>query len=117
MKILKITLRYFELDLLDMLGYGFDYDIDIDTNDLIDPNKSYLFVAEKVLENQITQPFMGKIFLILKTEKLDKVSRKHLKHITTEAISACLDGKDLASRQIFKKLDNDIWNWYRHSRY
>ena len=44
---LEITLRHFELDLLDMLGYGFDYDIDIDTNNLIDPNKSYSFVAEK----------------------------------------------------------------------
>ena len=28
-KNLELTLRHFELDLLDMLGYGFDYDVDI----------------------------------------------------------------------------------------
>ena len=101
---LEITLRHFELDLLDMLGYGFDYDIDIDTNDLIDPNKSYLFVAEKGFRKSGNSTFYGKDIFNIKNRKLDKVSRKHLKHITTEAISACLDGKDLASRQIFKKI-------------
>jgi DNA repair protein RecO (recombination protein O) len=33
---LEITLRHFELDLLDMLGYGFDYNTDIDNNQEID---------------------------------------------------------------------------------
>ena len=87
-----------------MLGYGFDYDIDIDTNDLIDPNKSYSFVAEKGFRKSDNSTFSGKDIINIKNRKLDKVSRKHLKHITTEAISACLDGKDLASRQIFKKI-------------
>ena len=37
---LEIALRHFELDLLDMLGYGFDYDLDIDKNVSIDPKNS-----------------------------------------------------------------------------
>ena len=101
---LEITLRNFELDLLDMLGYGFDYDTDIDTNDLIDPNKSYSFVAEKGFRKSDNSTFFGKDIINIKNRKLDKVSRKHLKNITTQAIRACLDGKDLMSRQIFKKI-------------
>ena len=46
-------------------------DIDIDTNNLIDPNKSYSFVAER-FRNQITQLFLVKILLILKIESLIK---------------------------------------------
>ena len=34
---LELTLRNFELDLLEMLGYGLDYDVDIDFNEPIDP--------------------------------------------------------------------------------
>ena len=101
---LEITLRHFELDLLDMLGYGFDYDIDIEKDDLIDPNKSYLFVAEKGFRKSDNSNFFGKDIINIKNRKLDKVSKKHLKQITREAINACLDGKDLTSRKIFKKI-------------
>ena len=34
-KDIELTLRHFELDLLDMLGYGFDYDREIDKNQKI----------------------------------------------------------------------------------
>ena len=36
---LEISLRHFELDLLDMLGYGFDYDSEIDSNEPIEAAK------------------------------------------------------------------------------
>jgi len=101
---LEIALRHFELDLLDMLGYGFDYDLDIDKNVSIDPNISYSFVAEKGFRKSDNSTFFGKDIINIKNRRLDKVSKKHLKQITTEAISACLDGKDLTSRQIFKKI-------------
>ena len=44
---LELTLRHFELDLLDMLGYGFDYDSEIDNQKPIEINSSYSFVSER----------------------------------------------------------------------
>ena len=87
-----------------MLGYGFDYDIDIDTNNLIDPNQSYSFVAEKGFRKSDRSDFLGKDIINIKNRELDKVSKKYLKQITTKAISTCMDGKDLTSRKIFKTI-------------
>tara|TARA_B100001250_G_scaffold410161_2_gene436034 strand:+ start:3443 stop:4135 length:693 start_codon:yes stop_codon:yes gene_type:complete len=101
---LELTLRHFELDLLDMLGYGFDYNIDYSTNKLIEHENSYSFKAEKGFIKSDNSSLLGKDILNIKNRNLDKVPRKILKDITTKAISACLDGKDLASRKIFKKI-------------
>ena len=38
------------------------------------------------------------------TRDLNKVSKKYLKHLTQTAIHFCLDGRDLASRDIFKRI-------------
>tara|TARA_B100001769_G_scaffold265355_1_gene250499 strand:+ start:1401 stop:2096 length:696 start_codon:yes stop_codon:yes gene_type:complete len=101
---LEITLRHFELDLLDMLGYGFDYNADIDKNDSIEPNQGYSFVAEKGFRKSDRSDFLGKDIINIKNRELDKVSKKYLKQITTKAISICMDGKDLTSRKIFKTI-------------
>lgn len=101
---LEITLRHFELDLLDMLGYGFDYNADIDKNDSIEPNQGYSFVAEKGFRKSDRSDFLGKDINNIKNRELDKVSKKYLKQITTKAISTCMDGKDLTSRKIFKTI-------------
>jgi DNA repair protein RecO (recombination protein O) len=44
---IEFTLRHFELDLLDMLGYGLDFESDIDKNEQIDPDKNYSFIPSK----------------------------------------------------------------------
>ena len=46
-KDIELTLRHFELDLLDMLGYGFDYDREIDKNQKIESQDGYSFVPER----------------------------------------------------------------------
>ena len=61
-KNLEISLRHFELDLLDMLGYGFDYDSEIDSNEPIEAELSYVFVSQRDLGNQIAQVSRAKIF-------------------------------------------------------
>ena len=48
--------------------------------------------------------FLGKDIINIKKRNLDKVSKKHLKEITIKAISACLDGKELTSRKIFRRI-------------
>ena len=101
---LELTLRHFELDLLDMLGYGFDYDLDIDHNKPIEADIEYSFVSERGFRKSKNSNFTGKDIINLKNRRLEKVPLKYLKEITTKAISICLEGRDLASRQIFKKI-------------
>ena len=63
---LEITLRGFELDLLDMLGYGFDYNTDIDNNQEIDAHSSYVFVAEKGFRKIENSNFYGRDIINIK---------------------------------------------------
>ena len=101
---LEISLRHFELDLLDMLGYGFDYDSEIDSNEPIETELSYVFVSQRGFRKSNSSSFKGKDILSIKKRKLDDVPLKYLKEITTKAISICLEGKDLTSRKIFKSI-------------
>ena len=101
---LVISLRHFELDLLDMLGYGFDYDSEIDSNETIEAELSYVFVSERGFRKSNSSSFKGKDILSIKKRKLEDVPLKYLKEITTKAIGICLEGKDLASRKIFKSI-------------
>ena len=101
---LEISLRHFELDLLDMLGYGFDYDSEIDSNEPIDAGLSYVFVSERGFRKSNSSSFKGKDILSIKKRKLEDVPLKYLKEITTKAIGICLEGKDLTSRKIFKSI-------------
>ena len=101
---LEISLRHFELDLLDMLGYGFDYDSEIDSNEPIKAELSYVFVSQRGFRKSNSSSFKGKDILSIKKRKLEDVPLKHLKEITTKAIGICLEGKDLTSRKIFKSI-------------
>ena len=101
---LEISLRHFELDLLDMLGYGFDYDSEIDSNEPIEAELSYVFVSERGFRKSNSSSFKGKDIVSIKKRKLEDVPLKYLKEITTKAIGICLEGKDLTSRKIFKSI-------------
>ena len=101
---LEISLRHFELDLLDMLGYGFDYESEIDSNEPIEAELSYVFVSERGFRKSNSSSFKGKDILSIKKRKLEAVPLKYLKEITTKAIGICLEGKDLTSRKIFKSI-------------
>ena len=101
---LEISLRHFELDLLDMLGYGFDYDSEIDSNEPIEAELSYVFVSERGFRKSNSSSFKGKDILSIKKRKLEDVPLKYLKEITTKAIGICLEGRDLTNRKIFKSM-------------
>ena len=101
---LEVSLRHFELDLLDMLGYGFDYDSEIDSNEPIEAELSYVFVSERGFRKSNSSSFKGKDILSIKKRKLEDVPLKYLKEITTKAIGICLEGRDLTSRKIFKSI-------------
>ncbi|MAR94786.1 MAG: DNA repair protein RecO [Gammaproteobacteria bacterium] len=103
-KDLELTLRYFELDLLDSLGYGFDYETDIDTNMPINPNLNYSFVSERGFRRSDNSNFSGKDITNIKNRNLNAVPKKYLKELTKKAINFCMDGKNLASRKIFRSI-------------
>ena len=90
--------------MLDMLGYGFDYDSEIDSNEPIEAELSYVFVSERGFRKSNSSSFKGKDILSIKKRKLEDVPLRYLKEITTKAIGICLEGKDLASRKIFKSI-------------
>ena len=87
-----------------MLGYGFDYDSEIDSNEPIEAELSYVFVSERGFRKSNNSSFKGKDILSIKKRKLEDVPLKYLKEIITKAIGICLEGKDLASRKIFKSI-------------
>ena len=103
---LELTLRHFELDLLDMLGYGLDFENDIDKHEEIEPTKKYSFIPERGFRESNNSDFSGEDIINIRTRQLSKVSKKYLKHLTQTAIHFCLDGRDLASRDIFKSIQS-----------
>ena len=101
---IELTLRSFELDMLEMLGYGLDFVNEIDKNQSIDINKNYSFIPERGFRESKNSNFSGKDIINIRMRNLSEVSKKHLKHITQESIHFCLDGKNLSSREIFRKI-------------
>ena len=101
---IELTLRSFELDMLEMLGYGLDFENEIDKNQSIDINKNYSFIPERGFRESSNSKFSGKDIINIRMRKLSEVSKKHLKHITQESIHFCLDGKNLSSREIFRRI-------------
>jgi DNA repair protein RecO (recombination protein O) len=101
---IELTLRSFELDMLEMLGYGIDFENEIDKNQSIDANKNYSFIPQRGFRESRNSNFSGKDIINIRTRNLSEVSKKHLKHITQETIHFCLDGRDLSSREIFRRI-------------
>ena len=103
-KNLEITLRHFELDLLDMLGYGLDFEKDIDNNENIQEQERYSFISEKGFRKTDNADLTGEDIINIKNRNLANVPKILLKEITSKAISFCLDGVELSSRQIFRSI-------------
>jgi len=101
---IELTLRSFELDMLEMLGYGLDFENEIDKNQSIDVNKNYSFIPERGFRESKNSNFSGKDIINIRMRNLSEVSKKHLKHITQESIHFCLDGRNLSSREIFRRI-------------
>ena len=101
---IELTLRAFELDMLEMLGYGLNFENEIDRNQSIDIDKNYSFIPERGFRESKNSGFSGKDIINIRMRKLSEVSKKHLKHLTQEAIHFCLDGRNLSSREIFRRI-------------
>tara|TARA_A100000164_G_scaffold74831_1_gene62943 strand:- start:2110 stop:2808 length:699 start_codon:yes stop_codon:yes gene_type:complete len=99
-------LRNFELDLLEMLGYGINFHADINNEEEIKLKKNYIFVAESgFMASDNAKDFSGEDIIKIRERNFADISTKKLKQLTQATIMFCLEGKDLNSRQIFRRLE------------
>ena len=101
---IDIILRRFEIDLLEMLGYGINFINEVDSGQSIDTDKLYDFVPELGFKESPNGIFNGKEIISISKLDFENINKKKFKSLTTMAIGYSLDGGDLKSRQIFKTL-------------
>ena len=93
------------IDFIDMLGYGINFQTDIDAHEPIDASLDYIFIAERGFQISNKAPdFSGQDIIDIRNRNLINVSSNKLKQLTQATIMFCLEGKDLNSRQIFRRL-------------
>tara|TARA_B100000287_G_C20606312_1_gene770218 strand:+ start:96 stop:791 length:696 start_codon:yes stop_codon:yes gene_type:complete len=101
----EIDLRAFELELLEVLGYGINFDTDIKNNSEFKDSIIYSYIPEKGFYNAgDADGFSSQEIFAIKNRELEKIDKVKLKQLLLMAINACLDGRDLSSREIFKKI-------------
>ena len=101
---IDIILRRFEIDMLEMLGYGINFINEVDSGQSIDADKLYDFVPELGFKESPNGIFNGKEIISISKLDFENINKKKFKSLTTMAIGYSLDGGDLKSRQIFKTL-------------
>ena len=101
---IDIILRRFEIELLEMLGYGINFINEVDSGQSIDADKLYDFVPELGFKESPNGIFNGKEIISISKLDFENINKKKFKSLTTMAIGYSLDGGDLKSRQIFKTL-------------
>ena len=104
------TLRIFEKNLLQEIGYGLNLTHDVSTRAPINPNVTYLYVCgvgaipqNSVADNGIL--ITGASLLALHEEVFfNELNRRELKHLTRSVIDYQLGGKTLKSRRLYSYL-------------
>ena len=101
----ELDLRVFELDLLDVLGYGINFDTDSKENSGFKDSIIYSYMPEKGFHHAgDSEGFSAREIAAIKIRTLDGIDKLKLKQLLQVAISACLDGRELSSRDFFKKI-------------
>ena len=101
----ELDLRVFELDLLDVLGYGINFDTDSKENSEFKDSIIYSYMTEKGFHSAgDVEGFSSKEIAAIKNRTLEGIDKLKLKQLLQVAISSCLDGRELSSRDFFKKI-------------
>ena len=100
-----LDLRVFELNLLDVLGYGINFDTDSMENSEFKEATFYSFIPEKGFHcSNDSNGFSAQEIRAIKNRALEGIDKLKLKQLLQVAIGACLDGRELSSRDFFKKI-------------
>lgn len=104
---IDVVLRFFELNLLELLGYGLNFDAEALTGKAIEDDCSYRFVANKgfVLVAPLSvgvDIYRGDQIKALANRDFDETLRKVAKRLCRQALGFHLGEKPLKSRELFK---------------
>lgn len=101
-------LRIFEKRLLDSLGYGLDLTRECESGAALDPQGHYHFRLESGMAlavGESTATYSGASLTSLAAEDLnDERSLRDARRLLQAALSVCLDGRDLRSREVMRAL-------------
>jgi len=101
----EASLRIFELDLLDILGYGINFDTDMHENSEFKDTMMYSYKPERgFYTSNDSQGFTADEISLIKNRDVQEIDKLKLKQLSEMAITACLDGRELSSRKFFKKI-------------
>ena len=101
----EASLRIFELDLLDILGYGINFDTDMHENSEFKDTMIYSYKPERgFYTSNDSQGFTADEISLIKNRDVQEIDKLKLKQLSEMAITACLDGRELSSRKFFKKI-------------
>ena len=101
----EASLRIFELDLLDVLGYGINFDTDMHENSEFKDTIIYSYKPERgFYPSNNDHGFTADEILAIKKREVKEIDKLKLKQLCEVAINACLDGRELSSRKFFKKI-------------
>jgi len=100
---LEVSLREFEIALLEELGHGSSFTHDVD-GQAIEPHWHYQYLPEQGFIARIDGPFSGLALIsIAKREYCDKITRHQAKLYTRQALAPLLGSKPLHSRALFTR--------------
>ena len=101
----ELDLRVFELDLLYVLGYGINFDTDTKENSEFIDSIIYSYIPEKGIHKAgDVNGYSAMEISAIKNRTLEGIDKLKLKSLLQVAISACLDGRELSSREYFRKI-------------
>tara|TARA_S200000501_G_C20791642_1_gene729819 strand:- start:53 stop:718 length:666 start_codon:yes stop_codon:yes gene_type:complete len=101
----ELDLRIFELDLLDVLGYGINFDTDTKENSDFKDSIIYSYIPEKGFHDAGDEEgYSAMEISAIKNRTLEGIDKLKLKSLLQLAISSCLDGRKLSSRDFFRKI-------------
>jgi DNA repair protein RecO (recombination protein O) len=101
------SLRLFESNLLDELGYGVDYSVDTSGNKIV-KNKSYEYQQHQGFSAQSSGKISGKLLASLLINSLDElpddIQLKVCRNLNRQRLSVLLGKRELKSRELFFKV-------------
>lgn len=107
---MEIVLREFEINLLQYLGYGFDWQNDWQSNMPVHNEQYYCFVLEHGFQLLATREpsancFVGEDLTQVANFQWTKASLQTAKRVTRMAFRPIIGDKPLKSRELFQKLE------------
>ncbi len=106
---IEASLRIFELDLMDAVGYGLQLEYDFHNEKPVDPLTSYHFNVEQGPVEAPDGQFSGRTLQALKSRECsDPQVLNEAKKLMRSVISAYLRGKPLKSRAVIKKITGHL---------